>query len=52
MVAEQIAMLSNCGADVKQLLILSAASNGETLDEVITAYQQNNIHGCIIAKLG
>jgi len=51
MVAEQIAMLSNCGADVKQLLILSAASNGETLDEVITAYQQNNIHGCIITKI-
>lgn len=50
MVAEQIAMLSNCGADVKRLLILSAASNGETLDEVITAYQQNNIHGCIITK--
>jgi flagellar biosynthesis protein FlhF len=41
MVAQQIAMLSNCGTDVKRILILSAASNGKTLDEVISAYQKN-----------
>ncbi len=51
MVAEQIAMLCNCGADVKRLLILSAASNGKTLDEVISAYQTNGIYGCIITKV-
>ncbi|SFE52218.1 flagellar biosynthesis protein FlhF [Nitrosomonas sp. Nm166] len=51
MVAEQIAMLSNCGADVKRMLILSAASNGRTLDEVISAYQKNGIWGCIITKV-
>ena len=51
MVAEQIAMLSNCGADVKRMLILSAASNGKTLDEVISAYQKNGIYGCIITKV-
>ncbi len=51
MVAEQIAMLSNCGADVKRMLVLSAASNGKTLDEVISAYQKNGIYGCIITKV-
>lgn len=51
MVAEQIAMLSNCGADVKRMLILSAASNGKTLDEVISAHQNNGIYGCIITKV-
>ncbi len=51
MVAEQIAMLSNCGADVKRMLILSAASNGKTLDEVISAHQKNGIYGCIITKI-
>lgn len=51
MVAEQIAMLSNCGVDVKRMLILSAASNGKTLDEVISAYQKNGIYGCIITKV-
>ncbi len=51
MVAEQIAMLCNCGADVKRLLILSAASNGKTLDEVISAYQTKGIYGCIITKV-
>lgn len=51
MVAQQIAMLSNCGADVKRMLILSAASSGSTLDEVIAAYQKNGIYGCIITKI-
>jgi flagellar biosynthesis protein FlhF len=51
MVAQQIAMLSNCGTEVKRMLILSAASNGRTLDEVISAYQKNGIYGCIITKV-
>lgn len=51
LVLEQIAMLSNCGADVKRMLILSAASNGKTLDEVISAHQANGIYGCIITKV-
>ncbi len=51
MVAEQIAMLTNCGGDVKRMLVLSAASNGKTLDEVISAYQKNGIYGCIITKV-
>lgn len=51
MVTEQIAMLCNCGAEVKRMLILSAASNGKTLDEVISAYQKDGIYGCIITKV-
>ncbi len=51
MVAEQIAMLSNCGSKVKRLLVLSAASNGNTLDEVISAYKEDSVHGCIITKM-
>lgn len=51
MVTEQLSMLMQCGVDVKRVLILSAASNGKTLDEVISAYQKSGIHGCIITKV-
>ena len=51
MVDEQLSMLMQCGVDVKRVLILSAASNGKTLDEVISAYQKYGIHGCIITKV-
>ncbi len=51
MVAEQMAMLCNGGSDVKRMLLLSATSNGNTLDEVISAYQAKGIHGCIITKV-
>lgn len=50
MVTQQINMLSHCGAEVKRLLVMSAASNGRTLDEVVAAYQKNGIHGCVITK--
>lgn len=51
MVTEQLSMLMQCGVEVKRVLILSAASNGKTLDEVISAYQQYGIHGCIVTKV-
>ncbi len=51
MVAEQTAMLANCGTDVKRMLLLSATSNGNTLDEVIAAYQSKGNRGCIITKV-
>lgn len=51
MLAEQITMLSQCGTEVKHLLLLNATSSGDTLDEVISAYQQHGIHGCIITKV-
>lgn len=50
MVAEQIAMLSNTGKDVKRLLCLSATSTGETLNEVVSAYKGNGLAGCIMTK--
>lgn len=51
MVAEQIAMLSGAGTAVKRLLCLSATSNGETLNEVVRAYQGEGLAGCIMTKL-
>jgi flagellar biosynthesis protein FlhF len=51
MVAEQIAMLSGVGSEVKRLLCVSATSNGETLNEVVRAYQGGGLAGCIMTKL-
>jgi flagellar biosynthesis protein FlhF len=51
MVTEQMAMLSSTDVKVKRLLCLSATSNGETLSEVVRAYQGNGLSGCIITKL-
>lgn len=51
MLAEQIAILSRCGTEIRQLLLLNATSNGNTLDEVISAYQHHGIYGCIISKV-
>ena len=49
-VGEQVAMLQGAG-DVKRLLCLSATSNGETLNEVVRAYQGSGLSGCIMTKL-
>ncbi|MHB1676955.1 MAG: flagellar biosynthesis protein FlhF [Sulfuriferula sp.] len=51
MVAEQVAMLSGAGTPVKRLLCLNATSTGETLTEVVRAYQGSGLAGCIITKL-
>ncbi len=51
MVAEQIAMLSGADAKVKRLLCMSATSTGETLNEVVRAYQGDGLAGCIMTKL-
>lgn len=51
MVTEQIAMLGSAGARVKRLLCLSATSTGETLNEVIRAYEGDGLAGCILTKL-
>ena len=50
-VAEQVAMLSETGADVKRLLCLNATSTNETLSEVVRAYQGSGLAGCIMTKL-
>jgi flagellar biosynthesis protein FlhF len=51
MVAEQTAMLSGANACVKRVLCLSATSTGETLNEVIRAYEGDGLAGSIITKL-
>lgn len=51
MVAEQVAMLTESGADVKRLLCLNSTSTNETLNEVVRAYQGSGLAGCIMTKL-
>lgn len=51
MVAEQVAMLSGCGSEIKRLLLLNAASSWHTLDEVAQAYWGDGLAGAIISKL-
>jgi len=51
MVAEQVAMLSSSGADVKRLLCLNSTATGETLNEVVRAYQGSGLHGAIMTKM-
>ncbi|MFZ6773695.1 flagellar biosynthesis protein FlhF [Undibacterium sp. SXout7W] len=51
MVTEQVAMLSGADTPVKRLLCLNATSTGETLSEVVRAYQGSGLAGCILTKL-
>jgi len=59
-VAEQAAMLCTAGRQVRRVLVLNAASHGDTLDEVARAYQpvsagahgeNQTLAGCILSKL-
>lgn len=49
MVAEQVKLL--CSGNARRLLLLNATCSGQTLDDVIQAYQGNGLHGCIVTKL-
>jgi flagellar biosynthesis protein FlhF len=49
MVAEQAATLAG-SERVKRLLLVQATTNRATLDQVITAYKQWGVHGCIVTK--
>jgi len=51
MVAEQIAMLSNTNRPIKKLLCINATSTGETLTDVVRAYQGKGLDGCIMTKI-
>ena len=51
MVAEQHALLSAPGTQVKRVLLLNATCNGETLDDVVRVYGDGGLHGCIITNL-
>ncbi|VTU27009.1 Flagella-associated GTP-binding protein [Variovorax sp. PBS-H4] len=54
-VSEQIAMLGSSPRPVKRLLLLNAASHGDTLNEVVHAYRHgasgNELAGCIFTKV-
>jgi flagellar biosynthesis protein FlhF len=54
-VADQIAMLCSAGRPVQRLLLMSATSHGDTLNEVAQAYQQAPddapLTGCVITKI-
>lgn len=51
MVAEQVALLSGAGTEVKRLLCLNATSAPQTLEEVVHAYRGADLAGCIITKI-
>lgn len=50
-VAEQVEMLFQAGKQIKRLLLLNATSHGDTLDEVVQAYQAHGLDGCILSKI-
>jgi len=54
-VSDHIAMLCGAGHPVHRLLLLNATSHGDTLNEVVQAYQstpdQPPLAGCILTKL-
>ncbi len=57
-VTDQIAMLCSASRSVKRLLLLNAASHGDTLNEVVKAYchgaqsdSGNGLAGCILTKM-
>ncbi len=49
MLEEQVALFGN--SQVKRLLLLSATSRGDTLDEVVRAYGGSDLAGCILSKV-
>jgi len=51
LVAEQISMLMGAEGRVRRLLCLAATSRGDTLDDVIEAYQGEDLEGCILTKV-
>jgi len=49
LVGELNAMLTDCG--VRRLLVMSATSRGDTLDDVVKAYRGDDLAGCILTKV-
>lgn len=49
LVPELTDMLAGC--DVQRLLLLSSTSRGDTLDDVVRAYEGENLAGCILTKI-
>lgn len=49
LVPELTDMLAGC--DVQRLLLLSSTSRGDTLDDVVRAYEGEKLAGCILTKI-
>ena len=49
LVPELTKMLTNC--HVKRILLLNSTSRGDTLDDVVRAYQGGGLAGCIMTKI-
>ncbi len=49
LVVELNTMLTDCG--VRRLLVMSATSRGDTLDDVVGAYRGDDLAGCILTKV-
>jgi flagellar biosynthesis protein FlhF len=49
-VAEQVAMFSGHGGNIKRLLLLNATCQGDTLEDVVNAYKGGGLDGCLITK--
>ncbi len=49
LVSDMTDMLAGC--NVRRLLLLSATSRGDTLDDVVKAYQGSDLAGCILTKV-
>jgi flagellar biosynthesis protein FlhF len=49
LVGEQVAMFGAC--NVQRLLLLSATVSGDTLDDVVRAYNGPDLAGCILTKV-
>ena len=47
-VIEQVSMLANSGA--KRILVLNSTAQGETLEDVVQAFQGKTLAGCIVSK--
>ena len=49
LVGDQVAMFGN--SNVKRLLLLTATGRGDTLDDVVRAYNGPDLAGCILSKV-
>ncbi len=49
--AEQVALLTGNGRNVKRLLLVSANAQGNTLEDVVRAYRGADLDGCILTKI-
>lgn len=50
MVVDQASMLTSAG-NIRRLLVLNATSRGDTLDDVVRAYDGPDLAGCIVSKV-